>query len=352
MALVVICPKQEGVTHQSRMETVLHRVLAGREVLWITCVQQLEALWGQTILFAVQLNETGLNLEYYAMLSRLRGDNSLLNGCTGGIVVDGTGELYTKSTAAELALAISGAGCNLVGRPLVEATGSLFNFRIQANNLNCTVEQAYETAVAELVTRLETEQFPKRESPNLLALHASSYHTSNTMTLWKKTKEQLPTSFQITEIGLRNGTIYDCAACPYTTCLHFGEKGGCFYGGVMSEAVYPAIRKADGLIFMCPNYNDAISANLTACINRLTALFRQTRFYDKAVFAIVVSGYSGSDTVARQIISALNMNKSFYLPAHGIWMETANTPGEVLHNPGLTERLEHFVHTVTKTLQG
>lgn len=352
MALVVICPKQEGVTHQSRMEGVLHRVLAKEHVRWITHTQQLEALKGQTILFAVQLNETGLNFEYYAMLSRLRGETDLLHGCTGGILVDGTGELYTKSTAAELALALSGAGCHLIGRPLVEATGSLFNFRIQANNLNCTVEQAYETAVAELVTRLQTEQFPKRENPNLLALHASSYHASNTMTLWQKTKNQLPKSFQITEIGLRNGTIYDCAACPYTTCLHFGERGGCFYGGVMSEEVYPAIRQADGLILMCPNYNDAISANLTAFINRLTALFRQTRFYDKAVFAIVVSGYSGSDTVARQIISALNMNKSFYLPAHSIWMETANAPGEVLHNQGLPQRLDQFVHVITKTLQG
>ena len=56
MALVVICPKQEGVTHQSRMEGVLHRVLAKEHVRWITHTQQLEALKGQTILFAVQLN--------------------------------------------------------------------------------------------------------------------------------------------------------------------------------------------------------------------------------------------------------------------------------------------------------
>ena len=54
---------------------------------------------------------------------------------------------------------------------------------------------------------------------------------------------------------------------------------------------------------LCPNYNDALSANLTAFVNRLTALFRQTRFYDKALFAIVVSGYSGGDILARQLIS-------------------------------------------------
>ncbi len=32
---------------------------------------------------------------------------------------------------------------------------------------------------------------------------------------------------------------------------------------------------------------------MTAAINRLTALYRTTSFADKAVFAIVVSGYSG-----------------------------------------------------------
>ena len=54
---------------------------------------------------------------------------------------------------------------------------------------------------------------------------------------------------------------------------------------------------------LCANYNDALSANLTACVNRLTALFRQTRFYDKRLFGLVVSGYSGGDLLARQLIS-------------------------------------------------
>ncbi len=87
------------------------------------------------------------------------------------------------------------------------------------------------------------------------------------------------------------------------------------------------MRRADGVVMLCPNYNDALSANLTAFINRLTALFRQTRFYDKALFALVVSGYSGSDLVARQLISAMNMNKSFYVPGRFALLETANDPG-------------------------
>ena len=97
-------------------------------------------------------------------------------------------------------------------------------------------------------------------------------------------------------------------------CLHYGEKESCFYGGVMVENVYPSVRAADAILMVCPNYNDALSANLTAFINRLTALYRKRQFYDKALFAIIVSGYSGCDIVARQLIAALNMNKSFYLP--------------------------------------
>ena len=118
----------------------------------------------------------------------------------------------------------------------------------------------------------------------------------------------------------------------------------------MSEEVYPAVRQADALILLCPNYNDALSANLSAFINRLTALFRQTRFYDKAVFALVVSGYSGGDILARQVISAMNMNKSFYLPPHFALIETANLPGEAMALPGIEDRLTEFAQNIQKTL--
>ena len=168
---------------------------------------------------------------------------------------------------------------------------------------------------------------------------ASSRPTSNTLALWGRCRRRLEAGCDITEIGLRNGALTDCAGCPYTACLHFGERGGCFYGGVMQDEVYPAVRAADALVLLCPNYNDALPANLTACVNRLTALFRQTRFYDKAVFAIVVSGYSGGDTVARQVVAAMNMNKSFYLPGRFALIETANDPGQALALPGIQEQL-------------
>ena len=340
--LTVYYPPLDDRPRQARLDRVLSRALAGREAQVLQRAEEMEGRRGERVLFALPLDEAGQNEEYSRMLARLRREPSLLEGCTGGLLVDGPGELFTKSTAAELALAMNGAGCALVGRPLVEATGSLANFRIQAKNLGVGLEEAYEAAASELAERVSTFQFPTRPRPRLLALHASSHHTSNTMALWGEVQRRLSSRWQVEELGLRNGTLSDCSGCPYTMYLHFGERGGCFYGGVMSEEVYPAVRRADALILMCPNYNDALSANLTAFINRLTALFRQTRFYDKAVFALVVSGYSGSDTVARQIISALNMNKSFYLPPRFALLETANAPGEALASPGIQSRLDRF----------
>lgn len=346
MSLVVIHPAPDAAWADMRLEGVLRYALEGQETRTVRRAEELDGLAGETLLFALPLGEAGINLEYTRMLLRLRTSPNLLRGCTAGLVVDGAGELYTKSSAAELALALNRSGCALPGRPLVEGTGSLANFAVQAKNLGTDLMGAYRAAARELVQRLGEEHFPKRARPRLLALHASSYHTSNTMDLWSRVKGTLENCCDIREIGLRNGTLSDCSGCPYTMCLHFGERGGCFYGGVMQEEVYPAVREADALVLLCPNYNDALSANLTAFINRLTALFRQTRFYDKAVFALVVSGYSGGDILARQVISAMNMNKSFYLPPYFALIETANFPGQALALPGIEGRLETFSRNI------
>lgn len=350
MSLILISPAPDAGWADQRLAGVLRHALAGYEVRTLRRAEELTPLHGQALLFAVPLGGLGINLEYVKLLARLRQEPALLAGCTAGLIVDGAQELYTKSTAAELALAVNQAGCALIGRPLVEGTGSLANFAVQAKNLGTTLMGAYRAAARELVERLTGETFPRRSRPSLLALHASSHHTSNTMDLWLGVKQRLEGCCSIREIGLRNGTLSDCSGCPYTMCLHFGELGGCFYGGVMSEEVYPAVRAADALVLLCPNYNDALSANLTAFINRLTALFRQTRFYDKAVFAIVVSGYSGGDILARQVIAAMNMNKSFYLPPGFALVETANTPGQALAQPGIQERLDAFADNIRHSL--
>ena len=200
---------------------------------------------------------------------------------------------------------------------------------------------AFHAALAELIGRLETWEHPA-PIRRVLALHASQRSTSNTLAFWELVRKALPPTVEVQEICLRNGTLADCNGCSYTACLHFGERGGCFYGGPMVEEVYPAVRSCDALVMICANYNDALAANLTACVNRLTALFRQTRFYDKRLFGLVVSGYSGGDLLARQLISALNMNKAFFLPPHFCLLETANERGSLVRLPHIGERAAQF----------
>ena len=350
MSLTLIYPRLEAQSDNRRLDQVLSTATKGLSLHTICCAEELDSMPGKRLLFAIPVGALGVNVEYQRILARLRACPGLLEGCVAGLIVDGSGELYTKSAAAELTLAANLAGCSFIGRPLVEGTGSLSNFRVQADLLHTDPEHAYPAAARELVERLLSFSPTKKERPELLVLHASTRHVSNSMDLWEHVKNRVRDRCNITEIGLRNGTLSDCSGCPYTMCLHFGEKGGCFYGGVMQEEVYPAVRRADAILMVCPNYNDALSANITAFINRLTALFRQTRFYDKALFSIVVSGYSGGDIVARQLVSAMNMNKSFWLPRKFALIETANDPGAAMALPGIGDRLDAFAENILKTL--
>ena len=248
-------------------------------------------------------------------------------------------------------MAANEAGCAFVGRPLVEGTESLDNYIVQAANMNTDKMGAYLKCARILAEQILEFQWEKKEHPHLLVLHASNHKTSNTMQIWKEVRAKIEDQVEIQEINLRNGTLEDCSGCPFKMCLHFGERGQCFYGGAMQNEVYPAVKCADGILMLCPNYNDALSANMTAFINRLTALFRTTRFYDKAIFAIIVSGYSGSDLIAGQLATALNMNKTFYMPGNFCMMETGNTPGSAMQSEGIHNRINYFANQIIRTLK-
>lgn len=361
--ILLIRPREPGGRENSRLLKALREGLAGVRLQEVTEVSQLEAMTDESgrlapegwtgkhlALFAIDLGEYGVNLEYTRLLGWLRSHPKSLEGWTGGVTADADSDLYTKSAARELVFTANRAGCAFVGRPLVEGTRTLSNFAIVASNLGTDLYGAYVESIKLLVKEMARSQEPDKERKReLLVLHASSHKSSNTYAVWQGVKQYL-TDISITEIGLRNGTLADCSGCPYKMCLHFGERGSCFYGGVMVENVYPAVKKADGILLLAPNYNDALSANLTAFINRLTALFRTTRFYDKKLFGIVVSGYSGSDLIAEQMIAALNMNKTFYLPGHFAMLETANHPGEAMKLPGIEERMRQYAKRIQNNL--
>jgi multimeric flavodoxin WrbA len=264
-----------------------------------------------------------------------------LKGSVAGVLVDSNSEWYTKDLARHLVFSANMAGCTFIGRPLVEGTRTLTNFNVVAQNLDMGNLEVYKTQGKDLVQRILGFSLPSNKTPRLLMLHAGNTEKSNSLMLWGLVKEQL-SGIQIEEISLRNGELVDCIGCPYHTCLHYGEKSACFYGGVMVEQVYPAIIGCDGLMMVCANYNDALVANMTAFINRLTAPFRIHDFSKKMVFSIVVSGYSGGDLVAQQIISGINMNKSFVLPAPFALLATANDPGTIWKEADIENKAKNF----------
>lgn len=352
--LIVVRPVCELQGRTQRMWSVLDPVLSkiekeGTEVVIAEKVSQLDdiTLGGERILFAICLNDAGINMEYYRLLEGFRKHPDCLKGSVGGIIVDGSSELYTKALARRLAFSANNAGCTFPGKPLVEATGSLGNFHVLSKIRGVEPIEVYSQQTEALVRKILGFEIPSEDRRlNVLALHASQRRTSNTLLLWDKVRRSLEERADITEISLRDGAVTDCIGCKYEDCLHFGENGRCFYGGIITERVYPAILDADVLIMICPNYNDAVSANFTAFINRLTALFRAHDFSSKRIYALVVSGYSGGDIVSEQIIGALNFNKSFILPDRFVMNETANDPKSILAIPDIDEKARVFADRI------
>ena len=337
--LIVIEPEEKSAVFD-RLRKVLEVSLEPARkrnvnISYIDTVSQLQkaseegTLQNTRILFAVCLNEAGINLQLYQMIGFFQLYPSMLEGSVGSVIMDGADDLFTTDTARKLVFAANMAGCTFPGKPLVEGTGSLKNFDVIAKNLRLGHLAAYKESGRILVEKLLSFQIEKMDFPSILAVHASSRKTSNSLMLWSEVARNIGGQGEIEEVSIRNGQVWDCRGCKYEACLHFGENSSCFYGGLMVEKVYPSILRSNVLVLICPNYNDAVSANIMAFINRLTALFRTNDFSKKRIYAIVVSGYSGGDIVAQQILGAINMNKNFILPAKFAMIETANNPGDI-----------------------
>ena len=167
-----------------RCSQILQTSLQGISIRRLQTIS--EPLHDALILFAVSLDESGINPDLYTLLAYLRTHPDCLQGSVGGVLIDGSGDLYTKSVGRELVLAANLAGCIFPGRPLVEATGDLRNFTVQAKNASCSVQEAYRLAVTDLADRILQFSHPRSACPKLLVLHASSHRTSNTMALWSR----------------------------------------------------------------------------------------------------------------------------------------------------------------------
>ncbi|MDD2494620.1 MAG: NAD(P)H-dependent oxidoreductase [Tissierellia bacterium] len=311
-----------------RLGEMLNFALGNYEYEIVRNSEEIDCLRNKRILFAVELGDSGINIELYKMLEKISISNNLLENSVGSILINSNNEFYTRDISRKIILYSNMAGCTFPGRPISEATGSLKTYNTYQKIYNKDLLSICKEDCRKTVDRMMNFSKQNIKNPSILALHASNYKTSNTLSLWKKIKKNLD-GYNIEEIHIENGTVNDCKACSYKECKHYSESNNCFYGGIMVDEVYPSILKSDILIMLCPNYNDSISANMSAVINRLTALYRKTKFYDKYIYSIIVSGHSGSDIIAQQLISALNINKTFILPPRFALMETANDIGDI-----------------------
>ena len=329
--------------HSDRLERLLGELpaLNGAARIDAAEIEQYD-LRGRRLLFTVAVDVFGEDAALCALIRYFRSHTDCLHGATAAVIVDGATELDTKDVARRLVFAANMAGCAFPGKPLVEATGSLQNLSVlQRKNGLPSLDETYRFAVSALLERLQSEQPIKKERPKLLVLHASDRETSNTLALGELVTRQLP-DFEIETISLRNGTIHDCRGCSYKVCSHFAAQSSCFYGGTMVDEVIPAVLNADALLLLCPNYNDAVGANVMAFINRLTGLTVSNALYGRSLYAIVVSGYSGGDLVAQQLLGALCLNKALSLPPRFCLIKTANDPGTALKLPDVAAQTQAF----------
>lgn len=323
--LFIIRPRQISEQLNSMLEIFTSSI----HTTSITLDTPFPNLNNKKILFVLELDEIGCCEEVLGIMLKLyRTATNSLEASTGAVIVHSFSELYTKSAASHITFLANRLGCCFIGHPVVEATSSLSNFLTWQKSLDMSLQDICLTQCNRLFKRLIEDEPVLFDTPKILALHASKGETSNTLMLWNIIKNYLP-GCDIEDLNVENGTIHDCIGCSFTTCIHYSKQNSCFYGGYMVKEILPAIERADAVVMVCPNYNDAISANLTAVINRTTALYRKISFYNKYLFSIIVSGNSGSDSVARQLINALNINKGFRLPSYSMIMKTANDPGTI-----------------------
>jgi multimeric flavodoxin WrbA len=311
--------------------------------------QDIPSLQDKKILWAVELNEYGINIGLDRMLQAIseRGPKALINA-EGAIIIQSPVELWTKYIAYRIIFQTNQLGCRYIGHSVIEATANLVNFLTWQKNLKLPLEKIYQKLSCDLIFRLMQDRKNIISQPEILVLYSNPKKNSNTMMLWQMVKKSLPLNSRkmVKEQYIENGTIVDCRGCLYKTCKHYSEMSSCFYGGIVVQEILPAIEQADYLIWLCPNYNDAISAKMMAVINRLTVLYKKANFRQKIIFAIIVSGNSGSENVAIQLIGALNVNKGFQLPPYFSLTAIANDPGAVEKVPDIRERAVFFAQNI------
>ena len=99
--LILIKPSCREKRKEKRLTEIVEESMKDFKYERINTVEEFETtnLKNKKILFAISLGESGINLELYSMLKKIRLDNNIFEGSVAGVIVDGDSDLYTKSVA-------------------------------------------------------------------------------------------------------------------------------------------------------------------------------------------------------------------------------------------------------------
>lgn len=320
---------------------ILHLLKLG-SYEWLHDEKTLDPKEPTQVILACDLNPFGEDpFISQVIASWLSGDP--LDQWEAGVLVNTSIEYGTKRYAQRVMFYLNNKGVRFRGHSFVERIDQDANFKTWQKQYQVSLKEVCEARVEEFHQRLHDTHVHNRQK--IVVLHASQQETSNTLMLWQ-TVEKYLVGMTVEILHIENGQIVDCKGCDFKTCAHYAKNHSCFYGGQVTNQILPAIEEADMLVWVCPNYNDAISAMHTALINRLTVLYRRIPFHHKQVYGIVVSGNSGSDSVACQLIGGLCINKGFNLPPYAMLTAIANDPGTIIAVEGIEEKAKQFAKRI------
>lgn len=332
---VVLLPSQNPQENK-RIKTVVAQALQQVPHRIVTDLSQ--CIFPCKLLFAFSLGADGINLAYFKLLSQLRGQGLLLKGCMAGMLIETDGVFYGKSTATQLAFTLNQAGCAMVGKALVEVSGTLCNFPQdnffllgESHSEPLPLMLDYVTAVKQLADRILGPGFRgkspltgRSERPKLVGIQAKEDIACNAYELWE-------------EVSLRLEPFLDCQEITLQT------------ESITHRNAYK-LEEADALLMICPVTQNSIHPLQQALITQLSSQYSQINFEEKALYAVIVSGESGADLPASALLSSLSLDQGFYLPPRFAMIETARNPMEALALPEIELRLDRFAHGILETL--
>lgn len=314
------------------------------------------------LLIAFALGTDGINVSYLKLLAQLRNRSQMMDSSLAGIVVQSDSLHYGKGCATQFALALNQGGCALVPRPLVEISHQNLPFPDpflpQDDPRLDWVPQIHQLAERimgvgfrgnvplsdkPMLPRV-TVVFPVGEEYAALPEVAQSYD------LWEELRHRLAPFIHCTELCLQTDTIHQCNQCINRNCRRFLPDGTCFYGAALGREGILALSQTDALLLVCPSFHNNLHGYMLSFSQQLSSLFAPEQMADKALFALILSPYSGGEMVAEQLINSFIFQQGCYLPSHFALIECASPNDNLLNSEDLTPCLDQFAHGLLELL--